>query len=208
MCIVRFAKSNGKNARFFPNPIARQSECQRAPQRATEGQDLTDDRFAPNWQGAAQAGLARGAYHFFTFCSPGMAQAENFIRLVPATRPALPPAVDVEFAGNCENPPNRRAIRAELHALLQALEHAYGRKPLIYTSITANWLIIDDTFPDYPIWIRNLYAPPWLLGAMRWSLWQHSDAGVVAGVLNPVDLNVFRGDGAALGICVAQGTCQ
>ena len=90
--------------------------------KATEGQDLVDDRFMENWHSATRAGIARGAYHFFTFCTPGAAQAANFIKLVPATRPALPPAVDVEFAGNCENPPNRRAIRTQLHALLQSLE--------------------------------------------------------------------------------------
>ena len=189
-------------------PAVARSDIRFAYIKATEGQDLQDDRFAPNWQDAAQAGIARGAYHYFTFCTPGAAQAENFIKLVPMTRPALPPAVDVEFAGNCENPPNRRAIRTELHTLLQALERAYGSKPLIYTSITANWLIIDDTFPAYPIWVRNLYAPPWLLGAMRWSVWQHSDEGVVPGIVNTVDLNVFRGDAKAFAACVEHGLCQ
>src|SRR3954453_12196349 len=38
--------------------------------KATEGGDFIDDRFRPNWDGAAAAGLDRGAYHFFTLCRP------------------------------------------------------------------------------------------------------------------------------------------
>lgn len=189
-------------------PVVARANVRFAYIKATEGQNLTDDRFKANWEGAARAGVARGAYHFFTFCSPGEAQAENFIKLVPVTSSALPPAVDVEFAGNCENPPNRRAIRTQLHALLDSLERRYGRKPLIYTTLSASWLIIDDSFTANPIWIRNLYAPPWLLGALRWTLWQHSDNGAVAGVSTAVDLNVFNGDDAALATCVQRGVCE
>ena len=175
--------------------------------KATEGQNLVDDRFTANWQDATQAGVTRGAYHFFTFCSAGLAQADNFITHVPVAAASLPPAVDVEFAGNCENPPNRRAIRQELHALLEALARRYGRTPMIYISITASWLIIDDTFTQYPIWIRNLYAPPWLMGTRRWTLWQHHDNAAIPGVVDAVDLNVFNGDLGALRTCVEQGNC-
>jgi GH25 family lysozyme M1 (1,4-beta-N-acetylmuramidase) len=54
-------------------------------------------RFADNWRGAR--GIARGSYYFFTF-TPRIAQAKNFIDAVPRPRGELPPAVDVEFAGN------------------------------------------------------------------------------------------------------------
>jgi lysozyme len=38
--------------------------------KATEGQTFVDNRFAANWAGAASAGLQRGAYQFFSLCSP------------------------------------------------------------------------------------------------------------------------------------------
>ena len=38
--------------------------------KATEGGDHRDRKFAENWQAAKQAGIVRGAYHFFTFCRP------------------------------------------------------------------------------------------------------------------------------------------
>jgi hypothetical protein len=38
--------------------------------KATEGGDFVDERFEETWNGAAAAGLDRGAYHFFTLCTP------------------------------------------------------------------------------------------------------------------------------------------
>jgi lysozyme len=42
--------------------------------KATEGNEFVDERFADNWRGAANAGLDRGAYHYFPLCSPGAAR--------------------------------------------------------------------------------------------------------------------------------------
>ena len=69
--------------------------------KASEGGDHRDRAFAANWSGARRAGIARGAYHFFTLCRPGADQAANFIAAVPAEPDALPPAVDLEYMGNC-----------------------------------------------------------------------------------------------------------
>src|SRR6185295_7868151 len=52
--------------------------------KASEGGDLRDDAFQANWAGARRAGIARGAYHYFTLCRPGAAQAANFIAAAPA----------------------------------------------------------------------------------------------------------------------------
>src|ERR1700754_3700231 len=51
--------------------------------KATEGGDHRDSLFAENWQRAGEAGLVRGAYHFFTFCRPGRDQAQNVLATVP-----------------------------------------------------------------------------------------------------------------------------
>jgi hypothetical protein len=52
--------------------------------KASEGGDFVDRRFAANWSGAGRAGVPHGAYHFFSLCTPGLAQARNFLRVVPA----------------------------------------------------------------------------------------------------------------------------
>jgi lysozyme len=68
--------------------------------KSSEGADHRP-RIRTELGGALQAGVARGAYHFFTFCTPGAAQAENFIAAVGGSFGELPPVADVEFAGNC-----------------------------------------------------------------------------------------------------------
>lgn len=74
--------------------VAAQPNVRFAIMKATEGGDHKDFRFAENWQRAGDAGLVRGAYHFFTFCRPGRDQAQNVLATVPKALDALPIAVD------------------------------------------------------------------------------------------------------------------
>lgn len=67
--------------------------------KATEGSSFEDPRFRENWTGARSAGLRVGAYHFFSFDSPGASQAQNFIGAVQGFEGMLPPVVDVELYG-------------------------------------------------------------------------------------------------------------
>lgn len=46
--------------------------------KATEGSSYTDPQYAANIKGALSAGLAAGAYHFFSFESPFSTQLEHF----------------------------------------------------------------------------------------------------------------------------------
>ena len=82
--------------------------------KATEGGDHRDRTFARNWREARAAGIAVGAYHFFTFCRPGAEQAANVLAVVPAAPDALPPAVDLEFGGNCGRVPDGAAMRRRI----------------------------------------------------------------------------------------------
>jgi lysozyme len=94
--------------------------------KATEGGDYVDETFARNLAGA-EAGLVVGAYHFFTFCRPGEEQAANFLKFVPRNRSMLPPAVDIEFVGNCGARPTVADLQRELTAFLTPVEAAFGR---------------------------------------------------------------------------------
>ncbi len=160
--------------------------------KASEGRDHRDQRFRENWLNAGRAGIARGAYHYFTFCSSGAAQAENFLDAAPPLSESLPPVADVEFAGNCTQRPSTETVRQELAVFLRRLERAYGRKPMLYVTRETYRRIVSGGFRDYPIWIRNVLWKPWLWGR-AWTFWQYTDRGTVAGVSGAVDLNVFRG---------------
>ena len=163
--------------------------------KATEGSSLVDRRFAQNWANARTAGVMVGAYHFFSYDSPGETQADNFIAQVPAVEGALPPVVDIEFYGDkLQNPPSREEVRAILKPFLSRLEGHYGQKPILYVTYRSyNWFIKGD-YEGYPLWVtRPLLAPL----SKDWTFWQYSHSARLEGYTGDeerIDLNVFRGN--------------
>lgn len=163
--------------------------------KATEGSGLRDRRFAENWAGAAEAGVRAGAYHFFSYDSPGETQAENFIAAVPVTEGALPPVVDLEFYGDyLKNPKEREEVRPILDALLEALEARYGVKPILYVTYRSYRLYLSGgDYAGYPIWCSSPVVAPLIPG---WSFWQYSHSARLEGYYGSeprIDLNVFSG---------------
>jgi lysozyme len=160
--------------------------------KATEGRDFRDKRFEENWSGAAEAGIPRGAYHFFTFCSPGAAQAEHFLRTAPPTPGALPPVADVEFVGNCTSYGDLAHVRAEVEAFVEAVEQAWGVEPILYVTPDSLARVIGDALTAYPVWIRSVFTQPSLDAYRGWALWQFSDNSRIPGIAGPVDRNALR----------------
>ena len=69
------------------------SPTSRRPRAAT----IVDPKFLQNWNGAKNAGVVRGAYHFIYWCRPADEQALWFMLNVPHDPDALPPVLDVEW---------------------------------------------------------------------------------------------------------------
>lgn len=174
----------------------RQARVRFVYMKATEGGDHVDTRFAENWRAAGRAGIARGAYHFFTLCRPGTAQAHNFMRVAPKDAEAMPPAVDLEFGGNCKARPAKAAFLKELDAFLRAVEGHYGKKPILYVTRRFHDRYLTGALADHGFWIRSIYFRPDLPGR-PWLFWQFHDRGARDGITGRVDLNVFNGDWAA-----------
>jgi lysozyme len=162
--------------------------------KATEGGDVVDARFKTNWDGARAAGIAVGAYHFFTFCRPGAEQAANLIATVPRAEPSLPVVVDLEFGGNCSTLPKPQGLATELGAFLGIVESWYGHQAVLY--VTRDFL---DTYgsilPGRRLWVRSI---GWFPGTPNWLFWQYHSRGHVAGISGDVDLNVLQGNSATL----------
>lgn len=156
--------------------------------KATEGDDFGDKRFAENWSGAATAGIVRGAYHFFTLCSSGAAQAANFLQSLPADPDALPPAVDLEYSACAERPDNA-TFQRELNTFIETVEAATGRELVLYAmpSFTDRYPMTSSTTRDR--WVRRLFRRPADDG---WSIWQVSDRARIDGIGEPTDLDVWR----------------
>jgi lysozyme len=156
--------------------------------KATEGSTNQDEYFAQNREGAREAGILTGAYHYFTLTSTGGQQAANFIQTVPKAEVDLPPMVDLEDEGA-----SREQYQKELQTLLDTLESYYGKKPVLYVVYPVYDEYIRGSFADYPIWVRSIFLPPDLGDHREWLLWQYCDRGRVDGIDGYVDINVFQG---------------
>lgn len=167
--------------------------------KATEGGDRVDDRFAENWTAAAQAGVPRGAYHFYYFCRTGAEQAAWFIQNVPVDPQALPMVLDMEWnhlSPSCKRRPPRDEVQREMGVFLRMIEKHYGKRPAIYTSVDFHRDNLVGAFPSYHFWLRSVAGHPSLKYhiSQRFSFWQHTATGRIGGVTGDVDRNVFMGD--------------
>ena len=169
--------------------------------KASEGTTHVDAQFSATCERASGSHAALGAYHFFSFDSPGESQAANFIASAkaswddPAIR-SLKPAVDVEWYGDKkQNPPQAEDVRRELRAFVESVEAACGHKPLIYTGNDVYDLYLKGYFDDCDLWISCRKWPAWAEWPQEgWTIWQYSDVGEVKGAANEeghVDLDVL-----------------
>jgi lysozyme len=156
--------------------------------KATEGGDFVDDRLTENWRDAGAAGLRRGAYHFFTLCTPGDQQARNFLDAVPDDPGALPPAVDLEIAGNCSARPDAATVGRELKTFLALVEAPGGTAVLYVGADFESMYPVRSSLPR-PLWVRRVLRRPDDDG---WVVWQVGGFAHVAGIDGRVDLDVFR----------------
>lgn len=165
--------------------------------KATDGGDHLDPMFRNNWRGADEAGLKRGAYHFFYWCRAASEQADWFIRNVPKADNALPPVLDVEWNGEsrCKKRPSRKEVLAKMRVFLDKVEKHYGQRPIIYTPPDFYRDNLSGELTDYPFWLRSVAAHPSKVYPGRdWVFWQYSGTGLSQGVNGKIDLNVFNGD--------------
>ncbi|MES2143579.1 MAG: GH25 family lysozyme [Pseudomonadota bacterium] len=176
------ARANGVNFAFI---------------KATEGADQIDPLFREHWRGAGQAGVARGAYHFYYHCRPAIEQARWFFRQVPRTPGALPPVLDMEWtptSPTCRIRRDASVIRAEAQMFLDAAARHYGQRPILYTTVdffedNELWRLAGTEF-----WLRSTAAHPRdAYDGQSWTFWQYTGTGRVPGIGGQVDINAFAG---------------
>ena len=138
--------------------------------KATEGSASLDERFADNWAGAQAAGLRVGAYHFFSYDTPGSSQAENFIAAVPPVGGMLPPVIDVEFYGDYfSEPMEAERVLPELNDMVEALTAHYGMRPILYVTEESYDLYVEGHFADCDLWIRSTFRSPKVSDGRAWT---------------------------------------
>lgn len=164
--------------------------------KATEGGDVADPMFDENWRRAREAGLPRGAYHFYYFCRTADEQAAWFIQHVPREPGALPPVLDIEWTSSktCPHRPDPDWVRSEVRRFVEILTAHYGQRPIIYTAVDF-WR--DNHLYEvqgYEFWLRSVAGhPDEVYKGHNWHFWQYTGTGVVQGINGEADLNAFRG---------------
>jgi lysozyme len=164
--------------------------------KATDGGDHLDPMFRRNWREAGQAGLKRGAYHFFYWCRVASEQADWFIRHVPRVAGALPPVIDVEYNGqsSCKRRMSPEKRREKMQVFMDRLEAHYGQRPIIYTAPDFYRDNLRGHFQNYPFWLRAVAQhPSKVYPGRNFVFWQYSGSGLSQGVKGRIDLNVFNG---------------
>lgn len=158
--------------------------------KATEGIGNRDGHFFRNWKQSKQAGITRGAYHYFLATKDGREQAENFIRAVDLEPGDLPPVVDIEQTYGVDI----ARLKAELSEWLAIVENYFKIKPIIYTNVDFYKHCLGEEFDQYPLWAAHYFQRNEPHIKRDWLFWQHSEEGRVNGILSSVDFNVFSGD--------------
>ncbi|WP_299375355.1 GH25 family lysozyme [uncultured Tateyamaria sp.] len=165
--------------------------------KATEGGDLADPAFRDHWRGAGRAGIKRGAYHFYYFCTTPEVQAQFFIRTAPKTRGTLPPVLDMEwnpFSPTCQRRPDGATVRDEMRRWMALVEAHYGQRPIIYTTprfYRENGL---GAFTDVDFWLRTTAkTPAEAYPGQSWRFWQYTATGTLPNTAGAIDINAFNG---------------
>ncbi|HEX2641381.1 MAG TPA: GH25 family lysozyme [Thermoanaerobaculia bacterium] len=160
--------------------------------KATQGLTGVDSQFQTNWNGVKEAGLLRGAYHFYQPDDDPDQQADHFLNTVPLGEGDLPPALDVEIS----NGQSASKIIQGIEAWLTKVQQSTGQTPVLYTDPSFWATLGTSQFGAYPLWIAeygNLATPKLPAGWKTWTFWQHSETGTVSGVSTSVDLDIFHG---------------
>ena len=158
--------------------------------RATMGVRSKDKYFRYNWREAKKHNITVGAYHYYRPNENSTLQANNFIKNVKLTKGNLPPVLDIEKLPTKQS---LKSLKAGLKNWLNIVGKHYGVKPIIYSGDTFyRKHLSGGEFDNYIIWIanfNNVQNPK----TKNWKIWQFSEKGIIKGVNEKVDFNVFKG---------------
>lgn len=154
--------------------------------KATEGTTYQDPYRDINYNGATDAGLPTGFYHYLVGSSAPETQAENFYNSIKGKNNTLRPCLDLEATGF--------NIMDYTLRFISKFTELSGLPIVIYSSpyfINKN---LDSRLAIYPLWVAHYDVNT----PMSNNVWgdnyvghQYTDKGTVNGITGYVDLNNF-----------------
>ncbi|MEU6664184.1 lysozyme [Streptomyces sp. NPDC046821] len=173
--------------------------------KATESTNYRNPFFGAQYNGARNAGIIRGAYHFAVpNKSSGQAQAAYFVKNGGGWRAdgwTLPPAVDLEYnpygKQKCYGLSQGRMV-SWVRAFSDEVRRRTGRRPVIYTSYHWWKVCTGDSRAlagNHALWLARYDDRAGMLpaGWAYWTFWQYGNSGGLPG-----DQNLFNGSQAQL----------
>jgi len=156
--------------------------------KATDGITYTDPLFHKRAKDLQNYHFESGAYHFFEADDDPQKQAQHFLETISQYPFTLTPMVDVEVTDQ-QSP---ETLQKRLKIWLDAVEHATGCRPLIYSYGSFWESNIGSSFNTYPFWLADYQPTPHLpKGMTSWSIWQYTDKGHIDGISGSVDIDVL-----------------
>jgi lysozyme len=171
--------------------------------KATDGASIIDEQFKANWPGSKEAGLLRGAYHYFRNSVDPIAQAELFIKTVGLMGPGwgeLPLVIDLE---DTSRPPAKTSVEQQARKFCDFVAAETSGDPvMVYTNYSWGLSNLKDpSWMQFPLWIAGYTRTvpsvpnPWLPGMQK--VWQveASPYGAYYGASSPkIDRDVMHYD--------------
>ena len=174
--------------------------------KATEGTYYKNPYYSQQYNGSANAGMVRGAYHFaIPAVGSGAQEANYFVDNGggwSSDGRTLPPLLDIEYnpyqqLGNtCYNMSAAQMV-TWIRDFSNTVKARTGRVPMIYT--TTDWWRTctgnTNAFANHPLHLASYAKAPGALpnGWASYTVWQYSSTGPFVG-----DSNVFNGSTADL----------
>jgi lysozyme len=137
-------------------------------------QQAVDSTYYRNMQLAKDAGILRGAFHYFDFRVNELVQAKLFCDTIKADKGELPPCIDYE---QVPIGLTKDQAQGKLWNMVCAVEANLGVKPVIYTGyyFWLEWGSNKPGWTNYPLWLAwwepesVVKVPaPWT----KWTFWQ------------------------------------
>jgi lysozyme len=157
--------------------------------RATAGSDKVDAKFKSNWAKAKENQFICGAYHYYRPNENSIEQAKNFVKTVRLRKGDLPPVLDIEQLPESQS---IDSLKVGLKRWLDYVDKHYKVKPILYSGESYYEDFLKDEFEGYTFWIAN-YNPWKETMDDEWDFWQFSEKGVVKGINEKVDINIYNG---------------
>ena len=168
---------------------------------ASDGQSFTSKTFDEQYNGAKNAGMMAGAYHFGRPSGSAEQQANRLLEVNKYTDDgkSLPPVLDLEVdpdTGSCYG-----LTTGQMHGwtqkFLDRIKEGTGKDAIIYASPSfwSQCMGGSDAFKDNPLWLASygVDQPKVPGGWGEYDFWQYTEEGSVPGIEGDVDLNKFNG---------------